>query len=112
MGRNMNKSYIEKLMNTVTPNGYKFDLLDYVCNPSLDYDYPNFGKILEQREDGDVIRTVRYFKHYNGGGHYEAVETFVPKPVGDNPWVITRELSCEHLSDAPRFNLKTLLSYC
>lgn len=32
--------YISKLIKTVAPNGYKFDVANYLYNPACDCEYP------------------------------------------------------------------------
>ena len=109
MKRNFNRDYLKKLSNTITPNGYKFDLMNYLHNPAYGYDYPRFTKILEEGEEFDTRRDVLYFKYHDGTGEYIAETYKVPKGEG---WHIMHETKKEVLAEGNRFNLNTLISLC
>ena len=109
MKRNFKKDYLKKLINTTTPNGYKFDLANYLHNPAYGYDYPRFSKTLEEGDEFDVRRDVLYFKHYDGTGEYIAETYKVPKGEG---WHVLTEMKEEILEESNRFNLTKLISFC
>lgn len=111
MARNLKPEYLKKLLATETPNGYKFDLANYVYNPHRNYEYPTFKKVLSETEDTETVREVRYFKFYDGDGVYEAVTYDRPKTT-DNGWYVVREPEPVKLESSRRFSLKTLVSYC
>ena len=98
MARNLKPAHLKKLIETEAPNAYKFDLANYVYNPSYAYDYPTYNRIY-------------YFKYHGGNGEYIS-ETFTsPKKSPDgNPWVISRNRKETVLEKADRFSLKKLLS--
>ena len=112
MARNFKKEYLLKLIKTVTPNGYKFDLANYLHNPSYDYEYPSFTKTIYEDESTKIIRDVLYFKCYDGTGYYEAKTKTFNKAEACGDWNIARNVKTERLEDSNRFNLKTLVSYC
>lgn len=110
MSRNTNREYLLKLLKTETPNGYRFDIANYLHNPAYGYEYPRFRKKIAETAETVTYRDVLYFKHYDGSGEYQAVTYEAPN---DNEgWHIVKELDKEVLSTSNRFNLKTLLSYC
>ena len=113
MTRNMNKDYIRKLIKTETPNGYKFDLANYLYNPSYGYDYPRFKKVIAEDDTTITYNVILYYKFYNGNGEYQS-ETYkvLKADAKENEWVISRDNTKETLSESRRFNLNTLLSYC
>lgn len=110
MSRNMKPDYINRIRKTPVPNGYKFDLANYLYNPSYDYDYPSFIKMIGQTPETETYRRVYYFKYYNGTGEY-LEETYTRKKNGDN-WQVVRKEQEKVLESANRFNLKKLLSFC
>ena len=110
MARNLKRDYIKKLINTVTPNGYKFDLANYLYNPSYDHDYPTFRKTIAEDETTTTYEEVGYFKFYDGTGEYERRTYTMPKEDGD--WHVAKSFKKEVLASANRFNLNTLISYC
>ena len=112
MARNLKKDYILKLIKTDTQNGYKFDLANYLYNPSYDYEYPSFTKVISEDEETKTVRDVLYFKHYDGTGEYlSKIKTF-RKADEEGGWAIATKVSSEILEVSNRFNLKTLISYC
>lgn len=112
MARNLKKDYIVKLLKTETPNGYKFDIANYLHNPSYDHEYPSFRKVLAEDDETMTVREVMYFKHWNGTGEYlSKVLTFV-KAEACGDWNIAKKVATEVLEESNRFNLKTLISYC
>lgn len=82
MARNLKKDYIKKILSMEAPNGYKFDIANYLYNPAYGNDYPAFFKVIAATEDTETIRRVYYMKHYDGTGEYIA-ETFTRKKDGD-----------------------------
>ena len=89
MSRNLKPEYINKIRSVEAPNGYKFDIANYLYNPSYDNDYPSFVKMISETEDTQTFRRVYYFKYYNGTGEYTKV-----------------------LEASNRYNVKKLLTFC
>ena len=110
MSRNLKVAYIRKLAETEAPNGYKFDIENYIYNPSYSYDYPSFKTIIAEDETTETIRRVYYFKHYDGTGEYLA-ETYKLMKNGGK-WQVAKETHTETLENSNRFNLNKLLSFC
>ena len=110
MARNLKKDYIKKILSMEAPNGYKFDIANYLYNPAYGNDYPAFQKVIAETEDTETIRRVYYMKHYDGTGEYIA-ETFTRKKDGD-AWQIVKGRTEEILEAANRYNVKKLLMFC
>ena len=110
MARNLTKDYIKKILSMEAPNGYKFDIANYLYNPAYGNDYPAFQKVIAETEDTETIRRVYYMKHYDGTGEYIA-ETFTRKKDGD-AWQIVKGRTEEILEAANRYNVKKLLTFC
>lgn len=110
MARNLKKDYIKKILSMEAPNGYKFDIANYLYNPAYGNDYPAFFKVIAATEDTETIRRVYYMKHYDGTGEYIA-ETFTRKKDGD-AWQIVKSQTEEVLEAANRYNVKKLLMFC
>lgn len=110
MARNLKKDYIKKILSMEAPNGYKFDIANYLYNPAYGNDYPAFFKVIAATEDTETIRRVYYMKHYDGTGEYIA-ETFTRKKDGD-AWQIVKGRTEEILEAANRYNVKKLLMFC
>lgn len=110
MARNLKKDYIKKILSMEAPNGYKFDIANYLYNPAYGNDYPAFQKVIAETEDTETIRRVYYMKHYDGTGEYIA-ETFTRKKDGD-AWQIVKGRTEEILEAANRNNVKKLLTFC
>lgn len=110
MSRNLSAAYINKIRKMEVPNGYKFDIANYIYNPSLDNEYPSFRKILE--DDGKTIKIKRiyYMKYYNGGGEY-IEETYEAESNGET-WQICKHRSETVLEAANRFSINHLISFC
>lgn len=107
MARNKDPKYIKKLIATEAPNGYKFDLANYLYNPSYDCEYPAFHKVIAEDENTQTIRRYYYFKYHNGAGEY-IVDTY-QRPKTDG-WAVTKQRESEVLAEANRFSLNKLLS--
>lgn len=112
MARNLKKEYIKKMINTVAPNGYKFDLMNYLYNPALENDYPAFRKIIDEDEETYTVRRVYYFKYWNGTGEYIDEIYTVKKNNDDSKWVVVDVKSKNILKQSNRFNLNQLLTFC
>ena len=110
MARNLKKDYIKKILSMEAPNGYKFDIANYLYNPAYGNDYPAFQKVIAETEDTETIRRDYYMKHYDGTGEYIA-ETFTRKKDGD-AWQIVKGRTEEILEAANRYNVKKLLTFC
>jgi len=112
MARNLKMDYLKKLMGTTTPNGYEFDLANYVHNPSYDHEYPSFRKTLFEDDEALTVREVFYLKHYNGTGEYVAKTMDYKKSEACGGWNVAKNVRTEYLGEGNRFSLKTLVSYC
>ena len=112
MSRNLKKDYLMKLIKTETKNGYKFDLANYLHNPSRDHEYPAFRKVLAEDDSTLTVREVLYFKRYDGTGTYEAHTMTFAKAEDCNGWNIAKNVVREVLAAGNRFNLNTLISFC
>lgn len=108
MARNRDPKYIKKLLQTEAPNGYKFDIANYLYNPSYDSEYPAFHKVIAEDENTQTIRRYYYFKYYNGTGEY-IVDTY-QRPKTDG-WAVTKQRESIVLEAANRFSVKKLLSF-
>lgn len=109
MARNLKPDYINKIRKTAAPNGYAFDIGNYLYNPSYDYDYPSFIKTVAEDEKTETVRRVSYFKHYDGSGEYTLEVYTRPKSSG---WAVCKTLEEKVLEQSNRFNLKKLLTFC
>ena len=110
MSRNLKPEYINKIRAIEAPNGYKFDLANYLYNPAYDNEYPAFVKMIDETEDTQTFRRVYYFKYHDGTGEYME-EIFTRKKNGEACQVV----SCrtEKLLEASnRYNVKKLLTFC
>lgn len=108
MSRNLKPEYINKIRKTPVPAPYKFDIGNYLYNPSTDCDYPAFHAVIAEDEKTQTIRRIQYFKFYDGSGAYQEVIFSRPKETG---WAVTREISNKTLAESSRFSLKTMISY-
>jgi hypothetical protein len=110
MSRNRTPEYINRIRAIEAPNGYKFDIANYLYNPAFGNEYPAFIKMISETEETQTFRRVYYFKYYDGTGEYLA-ETFTRKKNGEN-WQIVTGRTEEHLEKANRYNVKKLLTFC
>lgn len=110
MSRNTTPAYINKIRAIQAPNGYKFDIANYLYNPSYDYDYPSFVKMISETETRQTFRRVYYFKHYDGTGEYLR-EEFSREKAGD-AWQVVRDRTETVLEAANRYSVKKLLTFC
>ena len=108
MARNLKPDYINRIRKTPVPAGYKFDIANYLYNPSYDCDYPAFLAVIAEDENTQTVRRIQYFKHYDGSGEYQEVIFSRPKTPG---WAVTHQRSEKVLGTGSRFSLKTLISY-
>lgn len=110
MSRNRTPAYINRFRKMEAPNGYKFDIANYLYNPSMDNEYPAFIKMINQTDDIQTFRRVYYFKHYNGDGEYIA-EVYTREKNGGE-WQVVSNRSEKVLERSSRYNVKKLLSFC
>ena len=110
MARNLKKDYILKIMKMEAPNGYKFDVINYIHNPAYSYDYPSFKKVISEDDTTETIRRVYYFKYYNGTGAYKE-EVYTLYKNGEK-WQVVNGRKEETLEESNRFNIKKLMSFC
>lgn len=110
MSRNRTAAYINKIRAIEAPNGYKFDIVNYLYNPSYDYDYPSFVKKIDETEIIQTFRRVYYFKHWDGTGKYIAEEYTREKDGGN--WQIVKNCIETVLEQSNRYNVKKLLTFC
>ena len=110
MSRNMKPEYIRKLIKLEAPNGYKFDIANYLHNPSYSYDHPSFTKRIAEDDTTFTVRRVYFFKNYQGNGEYtEEICTF-SKANGETGWKIAKSIEERILEASNRFNLNRLLA--
>lgn len=110
MSRNLKPEYIRKLIKTEAPKGYKFDLANYLHNPSYAHEYPSFCKTISEDDSAIIQRRVYYMKHYDGSGEYlERMMTFEKTDDGQ-VWKIAKKVTENILETSNRFNLKKLLA--
>ena len=110
MSRNLKPEYINKIRKIEAPNGYKFDIANYLYNPAHGNEYPAFMKMIAEDEETQTFRRVYYFKYYDGTGEYIA-EEFTMKKNGD-AWQIVNRTKEETIEKANRYNIKRLLQFC
>lgn len=110
MARNRTPEYINKVRAIEAPNGYKFDIANYLYNPAHGNEYPAFIKMIDETEDTQTFRRVYYFKYYDGSGEYVAEEYTVEK--GAAGWQISKNRVEKVLERSNRYNIKKLLTFC
>lgn len=110
MARNLKPEYINKIRRLEVPNGYTFDIANYLYNPAYGNDYPAFLKVIGETDTEQTIRRVYYFKHYDGSGEYKE-EIFTRKKNG-GAWQIAGHRTEKTLEAASRYNVKKLLTFC
>lgn len=110
MARNLKPEYINKIRRLEAPNGYKFDIANYLYNPAYGNEYPAFQKVIAETDTTETIRRVYYLKHYDGTGEYIA-ETFTRQKNGAE-WQVVKGRKEEVLEAANRYNVKKLLTFC
>lgn len=110
MSRNLKPEYINKIRKIQAPNGYRFDIANYLHNPAYGNEYPAFHKIISEDVETITIRRVYYFKHYDGTGEYIA-EVYTRKKNGD-AWQVVTGREEKILETASRYNINKLLSFC
>ncbi len=110
MARNLKPDYINKIRKLEAPNGYQFDIANYLYNPAFGNDYPAFQKVIAETDTTQTIRRVYYMKYYGGNGEYIA-ETFTRQKNGD-AWQVVGNRTEEKLETASRYNVKKLLTFC
>lgn len=111
MSRNLKRDYILKIMKIDAPNGYKFDLANYLHNPSYHYDYPSFIKEIAEDQETITMRRVYYFKYYNGTGEYRE-EIYKVNKSEEGTWHIVKNPKENMLEESKRFNINKLLTFC
>ena len=110
MARNRTAAYINKIRAIEAPNGYKFDIANYLYNPAYGYDYPAFVKMIDETETTQTFRRVYYFKYCDGTGEYKAEEYTREKGGGD--WQVVKNRTETVLEQSNRYNVKKLLTFC
>ena len=110
MARNRTPEYINRLRKTEAPNGFKFDIANYLYNPSLEHEYPHFTKKIAEDTDTETYKSVYYMKYYDGSGEYLA-QTYTRIKNGEK-WQVVKNVSEKSLEKANRFNLNKLLTFC
>ena len=110
MSRNRTAAYINKIRAIEAPNGYKFDIANYLYNPAYDYDYPAFVKMIAETETTQTFRRVYYFKYWDGTGEYRA-EEYTREKNGD-AWQVVTNCTEKVLERSNRYNVKKLLTFC
>lgn len=61
MSRNRKPEYIKKILAIEAPNGYKFDIANYLYNPSYNNDYPAFQKKIAETAETETYRRIYFF---------------------------------------------------
>lgn len=110
MARNLKPEYINKIRKMEAPNGYKFDIANYLYNPAYDNDYPAFMKMISETEHTQTFRRIYYFKYWNGTGEYME-EIFSRKKNGDE-WQVVTDRTEKVLEQSNRYNIKKILAFC
>lgn len=110
MSRNLKRDNLKKLAGIETKNGYKIDLINYIYNPNLMYEYPTLKKVIKETDEARTISTIYYFKYYNGTGEYFHRIHQEPKE-NDSAWYVTKRDQETVLESANRFNLNKLIQY-
>ena len=110
MARNRTPEYINRIRKIEAPNGFKFDIANYLYNPDLTHDYPNFIKKIADDGELETFKSVYFMKYYDGTGEYIA-ETYQRKKFGDK-WQVVSNRTVTPLEAANRFNIKKLLEFC
>lgn len=110
MARNRTAAYINKIRAIEAPNGYKFDIANYLYNPDCTNDYPAFKKMIDETETTETFRRVYYIKHWDGTGSYKAEEYTREKDGGD--WQVVKNRTESVLEQSNRYNVKKLLTFC
>lgn len=98
------------------PNGYKFDLQNYLYNPARDNEYPAFYKVIADDEEKITIRKVYFFRYYDKSAAVY-VETYSRMKNGGQWQVVNRnpgysEKIVEQLPAGTRYSPKLLFPYC
>ena len=107
MARNRKPEYINKIRKMEAPNGYTFDLANYLYNPSYDCEYPAFHKVIAEDEHAQTISRVYYFKYYDGSGEY--IQDVYQRPITPG-WAITKQRESKVLEKSNRFSINRLLA--
>ena len=110
MARNLKPEYINKIRAIEAPNGYKFDIANYLYNPDLTNEYPSFKKLMSETETTQKFRRVYYIKHWNGTGSYKAEEYTLER--NGETWQVCKNRTESVLEESNRFNIKKLLTFC
>lgn len=110
MTRNLKPEYVNKIRKLEAPNGYTFDIANYLYNPAYGNEYPAFHKVISETDTEQVIRRVYYLKHYDGSGEY-VEEVFTRKKDG-SAWQVVTDRAEKTLETASRYNVKKLLGFC
>lgn len=98
------------------PNGYVFDINNYLYNPAHGSEYPAFIKTIAETDEKTTYKKVYFFRYFDhSAGIY--VETYSRLKNGEMWQVINRnpdysEKIVERLPIGTRFNVKLLFKYC
>lgn len=106
MARNRSVAYINKIRGINAPNGYTFDIANYLYNPAFDCEYPAFHKVIAEDEHTQTVSRVYYFKYYDGSGEY--IQDIFQRPKSEG-WAVTRQRESKVLEKSNRFNINKLL---
>ena len=110
MARNRTPEYINRIRKLEAPNGFKFDIANYLYNPDLTHDYPNFIKKISEDENTETYKSIHFMKYYNGTGEYFA--QFYTRTKNGGTWQVVKNVQTVSLEKSDRFNIKKLLSFC
>lgn len=98
------------------PNGYIFNINNYIYNPSHGNEYPSFIKVIADTDEKTTYKKVYFFRYYDrSAGIY--VTTYSRLKNGEMWQVINRNPDysgkiVERLPAGTRFNVKLLFKYC
>ena len=110
MERNRTPEYINRIRKLEAPNGFKFDIANYLYNPDLTHEYPNFIKKIADDGEKETYKSIYFMKYYDGTGEYIA-ETYKRVKNGGN-WQVVTGRTVTPLEKSNRFNIKKLLTFC
>ena len=110
MARNRTPEYINRIRAIEAPNGFKFDIVNYLYNPDLTHEYPSFIKKIAEDESTETFKSIHFMKHYDGTGEYFA-QTYTREKNGGS-WQVVKDVKNVSLENSNRFNIKRLLAFC
>lgn len=108
MRKNLKVSYLKKLRDIKTRNGYEISLGQYIYGVSHGDQYPQLKKLIEETKETRRYSEIYYFKHYDGSGaYYHRIYTV---PNNEDLINISRTLFDEEIEEGNRFSLNHLVT--